>query len=273
MSNMTAYKVALNKSEFKELKELIYKKCGIHIVEDQKDLLEHKLRKRLKHFNMRSFSEYHDHMVSDANELQEMINAVTTNETYFFREEKHFEFLKNEVLPKVKYDLFRCWSAAGSIGAEAYSIAMHVQANMSTWQNYEVVHSDINSEVSEDAKLGVYPMKFTKRIPQEYLQQFCFQGFDENEGLFLIDEKVKRNMKFLLINLTAPLPAEQLGEFDVIFLRNMIIYFDDRNKKLIVENVIKRLKKGGYLFMGHSESLYNITNKVQQVRPSIYQKI
>jgi chemotaxis protein methyltransferase CheR len=273
MSQITENKVALTNQEFKELKEFIYKKCGIHIVEDQRDLLEHKLSRRLKKFSLTSFSQYQNILQTDEEELQEMINAVTTNETYFFREIKHFNFLKDEIIPKLKYDLFRCWSAAGSIGAEAYSIAMHLDACMSTWQNYEVVHSDINSDVSEDAKTGVYPMKFTKKIPKEYLKAYCMQGFDENEGLFMISEKIKRKMKFLLINLTAPLPSNELGEFDVVFLRNMIIYFDDKNKKIIVENVIKRLKPGGYLFMGHSESLYNITDKVKQIKPSIYQKV
>lgn len=273
MSTITQNKVALSDGEFKELKEFIYKKCGIHIVEDQRDLLEHKLSRRLKHFKMESFSQYQIHLQSDEQELQEMINAVTTNETYFFREMKHFNFLKDEIIPSLKYDLFRCWSAAGSIGAEAYSAAMHIDNCMSTWQNFEVVHSDINSDVSEDAKQGVYPMKFTKKIPKDYLKKYCMQGFDENEGLFMISDKIKKKMKFLLINLTAPLPSHELGEFDVIFLRNMIIYFDDKNKKIIVENVIKRLKKGGYLFMGHSESLYHITDKVKQIKPSIYQKI
>jgi chemotaxis protein methyltransferase CheR len=202
-----------------------------------------------------------------------MINAVTTNETYFFREKKHYDFLVTDILPKVKYDLFRCWSAAGSNGAEAYTAAMVIDRHLSTWQNWEVVHSDINSDVSQDAKDGIYPMKFAKKIPLEYLQQFCLQGFKENEGLFLINNKLKKRMKFLLINLTAPLPDHQLGSFDVIFLRNMIIYFDDEHKKLIVENVVKRLKVGGYLFMGHSESLHNITKKVELVRPSIYKKV
>ena len=273
MSEITAYKVALSNSEFKDLKDLIYKKSGINILDDMRDLLEHKLGRRLKQFNMTSFSQYHNKLLTDSDELQEMINAVTTNETYFFREMKHFDFLKDEIIPKLKYDLFRVWSAAGSIGAEAYSIAMHIDNAMSTWQNFEVVHSDINSDVSEDAKNGVYPMKFTKKIPPEFLKEYCMQGYDENSGLFMINDKLKKQMKFLLINLTAPLPADKLGEFDVVFLRNMIIYFDERNKKIIVENVIKRIKPGGYLFMGHSESLYNITDKVKQIKPSIYQKI
>ena len=273
MSIITNYKVILNSLEFKDIRELIYKKCGINIANDQKDSLEYKLSKRLKYFNIKSFAVYHDKLLNNSDELQEMINVVTINETYFFREHKHFEFLRDEIIPKVKYDLFRCWSAAGSIGAEAYSTAMILDDSMNKWQKFEVVHSDINSEVSSYAKNAIYSMKFAQKIPKNYLKKYCLQGFDENDGLFIIGEKLKKNIKYMLINLTSNLPHNELGEFDVIFLRNIIIYFDEENKKLIVENVIKRLKVGGYLFMGHSESLHYVTDKVKQIRPSIYQKI
>jgi len=271
MSSITHYKVELDRHEFSDIAKLITDKSGIHVASDQKSLIEHKLSKRLRHFNLSKFADYHDILVSNDEELQVMINAVTTNETYFFREEKHFEFLIKEILPKVKYDLFRCWSAAGSIGAEAYSIAMTVDSTLSTYQNWEVVQSDINDEVLMDGKEGVYPLKYSTKIPLKHLQEYCMQGEDENDGLFIIGDKLRKRVKQMHINLTKVLPRE-LGMFDVIFLRNMIIYFDDANKKIIVNNVLKHLKPGGYLLMGHSESLYNITSKVKQISPSIYQK-
>jgi chemotaxis protein methyltransferase CheR len=200
-----------------------------------------------------------------------MINAVTTNETYFFRELRHFKFLKTEILPHVKYELFRCWSAAGSNGAEAYSIAMEIDSNLSSYKNYEVVTSDINIDVLKFAKRGVYPLKFAKKIPINYLKSYCLKGKNNFTDFFKISKKIKDNIVYKHINLTAPINQE-LGMFDVIFLRNMIIYFDDKEKKLIVENVIKHLKDGGYLFMGHSESLHRITDKVFQISPSIYKK-
>jgi chemotaxis protein methyltransferase CheR len=201
-----------------------------------------------------------------------MINAVTTNETYFFREQKHFDFLKSVILPKVKYDVFRSWSAAGSNGAEAYSTAMVIDSTLSTYQNWEVVTSDINSDILDFSQKGRYPMKFSKKIPIEFLKKYCLKGINEDDGFFKINDKLKRRIKYMHINLIDTILAD-IGMFDVIFLRNMIIYFDDKNKKIIVENVIRRLKKGGYLFMGHSESLYNITDKVKQIKPNIYQKI
>ena len=264
--------ITISDKEFLQLKDIIFKKSGIHITADDMIHLENKLSSRLFLHNMSSFREYYEYLKSNSNELQAMINNVTTNETYFFREKKHFDFLKNEILPKVKYEKFRCWSAAGSNGAEGYSIAMHINSNLSTYQNWEVVISDINDDVLNFAQNGVYPMKYAKKIPQEYLKQYCLKGQNEDDGYFKIDDKLKRNIIFKHINLLN-IFDQDLGMFDLIFLRNMIIYFDDKEKKTIVENVVRYLKPGGFLFMGHSESLYRITNKVKQIKPSIYQKL
>jgi len=264
--------IHIKEKEFEKLKDLIYSKTGIYMTEEHKELIEHKLSNRLIHNNLSSFDEYYELLLKNTAEMQAMINAVTTNETYFFREKKHYDFLKDTVLPKVKYELFRVWSAAGSIGAEAYSAAMHINSNLKAYQNWEIVVSDINSEVLEFARKGIYPMKFARKIPIQYLKEYCLKGINEDDGFFRIKDSIKKRMKFVRANLTEPLP-EEFGMFEVIFLRNMIIYFDDKHKKLIVENVLEHLKKGGYLFMGHSESLYRITDKVTQIKPSIYQKL
>jgi len=264
--------IKIKDKEFEKLKDLIYNKTGIFMTEEHKELIEHKLSNRLIQNHLNSFDQYYDLLLENTTEMQAMINAVTTNETYFFREHKHYDFLSEVVLPKVKYELFRVWSAAGSIGAEAYSAAMHIDAHLKTYQNWEVVTSDINSEVLDFAKRGIYPIKYSTKIHKEYLKKYCLKGINEDSGFFKINDKLKRNIKFFKINLTDTIP-EEIGTFDVIFLRNMIIYFDDKHKKLIVENVLNHLKKGGYLFMGHSESLYRITDKVIQIKPSIYQKL
>lgn len=257
--------------EFHRLKNIIYEKSGIFITEEHKEGLEFRLGSRLDYYNLDSFDSYYDIMIGNEREMQTVINTVTTNETYFFREHKHYEFLKEEILPKVKYDLFRSWSAAGSNGAEAYSTSMLIDSCLSAYQNWEVVTSDINDEVLDFSKKGIYPIKFAKKIPMEYLKAYCQKGQNEDEGYFRIGDKIKKHLKYMHINLTDTIPQE-VGMFDVIFLRNMIIYFDDTHKKIIVENVIKQLKPGGFLFMGHSESLYRITDKVTQVKPSIYKK-
>ena len=266
-------KIDISDKEFLQLKDIIYKKSGIHISKEDMKNLKNKLIDRLLTNKLESFRDYYKFLINNNDdEIQAMINAVTTNETYFFREHKHFEFLKDEVLPKVKYEKFRCWSAAGSNGAEAYSIAMHVNSNLSTYQNWEVVTSDINDEVLNFAKNGVYPLRYAKKIPQEYLEQYCLKGQNEDDGSFKVSDKIKKNISYEHINLMEKKDFN-IGKFDLIFLRNMIIYFNDDDKKIIVENIVKHLNVGGYLFMGHSESLYRITKNVVQIQPSIYQKI
>jgi len=264
-------KILLSDKEFLELKFIIHKESGIQTLDEQREALEFKLASRLELHKFNSFREYHKFLIRNKSEIQAMINAVTTNETYFFRELRHFKFLKKEILPQVKYDLFRCWSAAGSNGAEAYSIAMEIDANLSSYKNFEIVMSDINDNVLNYAKKGIYPIKFAKKIPKEYLKAYCLKGKNNFEGSFKISDKIKNRIIYKHINLITTINSE-LGKFDVIFLRNMIIYFGDKEKKLIVENVIQHLKDGGYLFMGHSESLHRITDKVYQISPSIYKK-
>ncbi len=267
MQNLT-----IKDKDFLLLKELIYKKSGINITNDMHTHLQNKLYDRLLEKKVKSFREYYEYLLRCEDELQNMINAVTTNETYFFRELKHFEFMKDVIIPKIKYEKFRCWSAAGSNGAEAYSIAMEIDANLSSYQNWEVVASDINSDMLIFSKHGVYPKKYIKNIPIEYLKSYCLKGQNEDEGFFRINDKLKQHIVFKHINLMDR-SDYNIEMFDLVFLRNMIIYFDDKDKKTIVENVLKYLKVGGYLFMGHSESLYRMTNKVAQIYPSIYQKL
>jgi chemotaxis protein methyltransferase CheR len=263
---------SLSDKEFLQLKEIIYKASGIYAQSDQKATLEHKLSSRIAKYSLNSFHEYHQFLLKNRAEVQMMVNAVTTNETYFFREKKHFDFLKNSIIPNIKYELFRCWSAAGSNGAEAYSIAMQIKSYLSAYKNFEIVMSDINNNVIEFAKKAVYPIHFSKKIPISYLKEYCHKGQGKFSGYFKIDDKIKSYVSFKQINLMKPIDPS-LGMFDLIFLRNMIIYFEDKDKKIIVENVIKHLKEGGYLFMGHSESLSRLTDKVVQISPSIYQKV
>jgi chemotaxis protein methyltransferase CheR len=136
---------------------------------------------------------------------------------------------------------------------------------------YEIVCTDINADVVKTAQIGLYPEKFIPQIPQKYLKKHCMRGNGKYEGNFIILDQLKSNLLFRRMNLLEKCSSD-MGEFDVIFLRNMLIYFDAPEKKMIVENVISRLKHGGYLFIGHSESLFNISNSVTQVKPTIYRK-
>ncbi len=265
---MTATK--LTDKEFELFKEFIHKISGIHMKPEKRSLVESRLAKRLRHYGLSSYKEYLELAQRDDVEKQMFIDIITTNETSFFREPHHFEYLKNDILPRFKNGGVRIWSAACSIGAEAYSAAFVCDEAIANGR-YEIVCSDINSEVVKTAQIGIYPKKFISQIPQKYLKKYCLKGKGKYEDSFMIDDKIKANFLFRRLNLLEPLPGD-MGEFDVIFLRNMLIYFDNPEKKKIVENVTSKLKPGGTLFIGHSESLFNVTNCVRQVKPTIYTK-
>ena len=262
----------LNDKEFDLFKNYIHKISGIQMKAEKKVLIESRLAKRVRHFQCESYKDYYDLLIKDEHEQQMFIDIITTNETSFFREPHHFEFLKNDVLPRLGSSV-RIWSAACSIGAEGYSAAMVCDEVLTPQRkNFEILCSDINLDVIKTAQMGLYPEKFISQIPQKYLKKHCLKGTGASVGNLLINDGLKTHLLFKRLNLLEPL-SNELGEFDVIFLRNMLIYFDGPEKKKIVENVARRLKKGGYLFIGHSETLFNITDCVKQVKPTIYTKL
>jgi len=253
------------------MKSLIYNKSGIFLKPEKKVLIENRLTKHLKSMGCSSFDDYYKYISTDIYEMQTMINHITTNETYFFREIEHFNFLEKEVLPKQKSHL-RVWSAASSIGAEAYSLAMVFESSENIKKTgYSILGTDINEEVLKTAKGGLYPIKFSEKIPRQYLREYCLEGFGRHEGTFLIHDKLKLNTSFQKLNLIEAIPTS-MELFDVVFLRNVLIYFDMPMKERIVKNIISKIKKGGYLIVGHSESLTNINDSLRQVRPTIYKK-
>lgn len=263
--------IRLKTSEFKKFKELIYKIAGIHMKPEKIVLIENRLAKKVREFELKSYSEYYEMVLKDKDELQVMVNLLTTNETSFFRENKHFEFLKNRILPEIKSEL-KIWSAASSTGAEGYSIAMVVDDYFSNrYCKWEILLSDINEEVVKTSMTGIYPMKYTGNIPSKFLKKYCLKGVGKKEGCFLINDYLKSKLKYMTVNLNRQLPSN-IGLFDVIFLRNILIYFDNDKKKQIVDNVVSRLKDGGYLFIGHSETLNKITDSVKMIVPTVYKK-
>lgn len=255
---------------FEKLTSLVKHHSGIHLAESKKQLVVGRLSKRLRHLHLDDYEAYHDHCIASPEELETMINTITTNETSFFRESHHFEFMRQSILPHTKNGSFRVWSAAASIGAEAYSAAMDLDDVLtSRGIEWEVVGTDINTEVLKQASEGLYPIRFAEQIDEGYLKRYCLRGTGKHEGEFLIDDYLRSKVSFKGANLMAPIPSE-LGKFDVIFLRNMLIYFDNANKKKIIDNVLKVLKPNGYLFIGHAETIGHITDAVGQIRPTIY---
>lgn len=264
---------SLTDQEFALFQRFIFDSAGITLPASKKALVTGRLSKRLRHYQLETYSEYFRLLHSGHNpaELQTAIDLLTTNETYFFRESKHFEFLRHQALAaRGRTAMFRVWSAASSSGEEAYSIAMVLADSLGTETPWEVVGSDISTRVLRGATKAHYPMERARNIPIDYLRRFCLRGTQEYQGTLLIERGLRQKVHFRQLNLNAPLPP--LGLFDVVFLRNVMIYFNDDTKREVVARVIAAIKPGGHFLIGHSESLNDITRSVQTLAPSIYRK-
>lgn len=258
--------------EFVKFQRFIFDAAGITLGASKKALVGGRLAKRLQHCRLDSYADYMRLLEKgDApGEVQAAVDLLTTNETYFFREPKHFDFLRECAQEaRQRSQFFRVWSAASSSGEEAYSMAM-VLADSLEDRPWEVIGSDISTRVLERAGTGHYSLERTKNIPQQYLQRFCLKGIDDQKDTLLIERNLRNRVHFKQVNLNSRLP--ELGAFDVIFLRNVMIYFSNDTKRQVVARVLSLLKPGGYFCVGHSESLNDITDAVRMLAPSIYRK-
>ena len=263
----------LTRTEFTRFQELIYRIAGISMTDAKMVLVSGRLARRLQHYQLRSYGDYFELLNSPGNgaEMQLAIDLLTTNETFFFREPKHFQFLRDTVLPALPTNRpVRIWSGACSSGEEIYSIAM-VLADRLGERPWELIGSDISARVLERARGGHYPMERIDEIPPEYLRRFCLKGVGKQAGTILVDSALRRKAQFRQINLNAALPSD-LGQFDVVFLRNVMIYFDSNTKREVVRRVAATLRSGGYFLVSHSESLNGVSDGLQLVSPSIYRK-
>jgi len=259
-------------TEFTRFQRFIFEAAGITLTPAKKALVCGRLAKRLQVNQLSSYTEYFELLSSGAaaGEVQTAVDLLTTNETYFFREPKHFDLLRELALAAVsRPQPFRVWSAASSTGEECYSITM-VLADCLGSATWDVVGSDISSRVLQRARLGHYPLERTRHIPPTYLKRFCLKGTGDQEGTLLVERALRNRVSFAQVNLNTDLP--RLGSFDVIFLRNVMIYFNGDTKRQVVARVLSLLKPGGHFFIGHSESLNEISSAVQQIAPSIYRK-
>jgi chemotaxis protein methyltransferase CheR len=261
----------ISDQDFAQFQRFIYEAAGITIAAGKKVLVTSRLGRRLQQCECASYGEYLRLLASGQRpeEMQIAVDLLTTNETYFFREPRHFDFLREQVKRASRASPMRIWSAAGSTGEEAYSIAMVLEDSMQG-HAWEVVASDISTRVITKARAGHYPMDRARGIPLPYLQRFCLKGEGKQEQTLLVSKQLRSKVRFQQVNLNAPLP--NLGTFDIIFLRNVLIYFNTETKREVMARVISQLKPGGWLFIGHSENLRDITDEVTLFAPSIFQK-
>ncbi|MBV1907487.1 MAG: protein-glutamate O-methyltransferase CheR [Pseudomonadales bacterium] len=267
-------KIAVRDSEYRAIREYLYDESGIELGDGKREMVAGRLRKRLRHYNLDSFSAYFEMATDPKNpeEQQEMLDLLTTNETYFFREVDHYKFLVSSILPNhPKGQMFRVWSAASSSGEEAYGLAMELAEHLGN-APWEVFGSDISSRVVKHAQAGQYAMQRIEGISKTYLQNYCLKGTGENDGTLLVQPNIRSRVSFRVINLKEALP--DIGKYEVVFLRNILIYFDTATKSDIVQRVMTVLKPGGYLMIGHSETLKNMDSDLglDLVAPTLYKK-
>ena len=273
----------LTDKEFQLFRGLIHAEVGISLGDHKRELLRSRLSRRLRVHGCSSFQEYHDRLMAGelgADERVRMLNAITTNKTDFYREKPHFDFLAAEVVPTLKAAAakmgdrrIRIWSAGCSTGEEAYTLAITLReslGNLLTW-DVRILASDIDTDVLEQASRGIYPAERVEEVPTDILHRYFRRGMGAHAGLVQVAEELRRLITFRRINLLEePWPIRTV--FDCIFCRNVMIYFDKPTQGRLVERFAGCLKEGGYLFVGHSESLYGISDQYVFLHNTIHQK-
>lgn len=261
----------ISREEFGQFKAWIYGIAGINLADHKQTLVMSRLQARVRHHKLNSFGEYFGLLMSGLHpaEQQIAVDRLTTNETHFFREPRHFDFLGQQVLSAHRHGQFRVWSAASSSGEEPYSIAMLLAAHLGEGP-WEVLASDLSSRMLERARSGHYAMVRAESIPRKYLLDYCLKGIGAQEGTFLVSPKIRNRVQFMHINLNETLP--KIGEFNVIFMRNVMIYFNLETKRRVVARILQHLKPGGHLFIGHSENLHGVSSELKTVTASVYRK-
>ncbi len=264
--------------QFKAFQELVRVHTGIAISDEKKELIYGRLTRRLRRLKMDSFEEYYQLVKSgDNEELENFINAVTTNLTSFFREAHHFEHMKTVLIPKLLEQnatskKIRIWSAGCSTGEEPYSIAITLMESIPDIHHWDVkiLATDIDSEVLAKAKSGIYKAERIEELPQEMIKQWFKRGKGSKEGFVRVAPELQSLITFRQLNLLADWPVK--GPFDILFCRNVVIYFDKPTQKILFEKFSNVLAAHGHMYIGHSETLYKISDDFELLGQTIYKK-
>lgn len=265
--------------EFRRLRDLVEEDAGINLTPVKKSLLEGRLGPRLRELGLRSFADYHRAVLADPAERIRMIDAICTNETRFFREPFQFEFLEHRLFPALVREAslgrrerrVRVWSAACSTGEEPFSIAMMLLAHLPPAEGWtvEVVASDLSTKVLARAREATWTSERAAQIPERYLKAFMLRGTGSKEGLVRAGPELRAIVHFERVNLIASTwPVH--GSFDLVFCRNVLMYFESHTRMRVVDRLAERLVPGGHLFLGHAESLCGHRDGLVPVQPTIY---
>lgn len=267
----------LTDKEFNLIKEMVYNEFGIALTEKKKTLIESRFSNTLNQRDIHSFSEYFEVLKKDntGTEMMEFVNRITTNHTFFFREQRHFDFMRKVVIPQMieresKTRDLRIWSAGCSSGEEAYSIAMllddYFGEKKYLWDT-QILATDISTKVLTQAMEGRYTIDQTNQLSKQFSNKYLRR----DHHYCYVNDRIKREIIFRKFNLTSPFHFKK--PFHLIFCRNVMIYFDQESKRQLLEKFYNALVPGGYLFIGHSESIENKKIGFRFIEPAIYQKI
>ncbi len=272
--NSSSNELMLTEKIFSVFRQFIYDNCGIYFQDNKKYLLESRLLKRVNFLGLNSYEEYIDYLkfgVNSNNEKKYLYEAITINETYFFRNQPQLDALVSVIIPQIlskktgpDKNKIKIWSAASSSGEEAYSVAMTfldlLKPKYPTLQ-IEIVGTDISHAVIETAKSGRYKEYSVRNTPPYYIKKY----FSQTSSSFEINQKVKELVNFKLLNLYDDSSMRTMQNFDIIFCANVLIYFDQRSKMKVVSHLYNALNKGGYLFIGYAETLHTISKAFKLV--------
>ncbi len=267
MLNMT-----LAEATFKDIRDYIYDNSGIYITDSKKYLIENRLSRIIQENNLQSFEDYLKliKFSSNGNELTRLFDAVTTNETYFFREPQQLTVFAEGILKileqKKGVNKLKIWSAACSSGEEPYTLSMLLLEKHVLPNKFEIYASDLSEGVLSSAKRAVYNSYSVRNIPEPYMKKY----FLNSGQSYTLHDSVKKTVKFMKVNLIDNKNMTSLRGMDIIFCRNVLIYFDTKAKQKVVSNLYDSLNPGGYLFIGQSESLHNVT---RALRPCVINKV
>ncbi len=276
----TLLSIELRESLFSKISKLVKGRFGINLHDGKKELVKARLTKRLRQLHMTSFEEYFDFLKSDSNgtEMVAMIDALSTNLTSFFREKKHFDFLTGTLVPefvnnasKVGQKRLRVWSSGCSSGEEPYSLGITLSEALSlhSW-NVKILATDISSRMLAAAKAGVYSAERLNGVLPQFRSRYFEMEGDSRDKLFRVKASLRKLVHFGRLNLMGSWPMS--GPFDVIFCRNVMIYFDKKTQGELVNRYWQLLRPGGVLFVGHSESLTGIKHQFKYVQPTVYRR-
>lgn len=265
----------LKPAEFEKIRLLAYEHFGLDLHNGKQGLVSARLGKKLRELGLKSFQAYYDYVKADRTgaALEAMVDQLTTNHTSFFREPRHFEFLRKTVYPALHTrSQIHIWSAACSSGEEPYSIAMSMleEAPQEAGYKVKIKATDISTRVLEKAKNGVYPAERFEGIPISIMQRYLLKGQNAAANTYRFKREVRSMIEYGHLNLMEKLPDGPL--YSVIFCRNIMIYFDKPTQQSLVQRLTEHIEDGGYLFIGHSESLNSISHGLEYVSPATYRK-